>query len=133
MGSGGQLTEKPDKSASPQECLDYLDELCSYALSIGMSYDQYWYGDPSLIKYYVKAEKIRQKKTNNELWLQGFYVYHAVGSLVPILNPFSKEKKAKKYLKEPIPLTEEDKEEQEQQKLQRFINYMDKLAEVSKK
>ena len=68
-----------------------------------------------------------------ELWLQGLYVYNAIGALVPVLNPFSKEHKAKPYLKNPIPITEEEREEEQRRKEQRFIEFMDRLAEAGKK
>ena len=98
-----------------------------------MSYDQYWHDDPSLINLYIKAEKIKQRKKNTEMWIMGAYIYQAVGALVPILNPFSKEHKAKPYLKQPIPLTEEDRAEQEREKYERFVKYMMSKVEASKK
>lgn len=110
--------------------LEYLDQLCDYALSIGMTYDQYWYGDYTMLIHYHNAEKIRQRKRNNEMWVQGMYIYHAVGDLVPIINPFSKEHRAKPYLKQPIPLTQEEQEEQEREKYERFVNYM--MSKVKK-
>lgn len=90
--------EVAQKTTTPQDIINYLYELFAYALSIGMNYEQYWYDDPMLINSYIKAEEIRQVKKNNELWLQGLYVYIAIGDLVPVLNPFSKDHKAKKYL-----------------------------------
>ena len=128
MGSGGELAEKSDKSTSPQDCLDYLDKLCAYALSVGMTYEQYWFQEPSLIRYYVQAEKIKQRKINSSMWLQGLYVYQAIGSLIHLANPFSKERRAKPYMKRPIPLTDEDKEEQEREKYERFVKYMHSLV-----
>ena len=98
-----------------------------------MTYDQYWYDDPYLINVYMKAEKIKQRKKNNELWLQGLYIYQAIGALTPVLNPFSKEHKAKPYLKQPIPISEEEKAEQEREKYERFVDYMMKRVEASKK
>ena len=104
--------------------LEYLDQLCGYALSIGMSYNDYWYNDYTMLIHYHNAEKIRQKRKNNELWLQGLYVHIAIGDLVPVLNPFSKEHRAKPYLKKPIPLTQEEQEQEEREKYQRFVDYM---------
>ena len=131
MGSGGGLESQ--QPASPKDILNYLDKLFAYALSIGMTYDQYWYGDPALINSYIEAEKLRQRKRNNEMWLQGAYIYQAVGALVPVINPFSKEHRAKPYLKQPIPISEEEVAEQEQEKYQRFVDYMFKRVEASKK
>ena len=122
---GGQLEAIPP--------LEYLDKLGAYAVSIGMPAKEYWYDDPQLINTYAKAESIRQQKKNFELWLQGLYVYNALGALVPVLNPFSKDHKAKPYLKSPIPITEEEKAEEQRRKEERFIKFMDSLAEVGKK
>lgn len=118
------------KALSP---IEYLDELCAYAMSIGMSYELYWYGDPFAINHFIKAEKIRQRKRNTEMWLQGAYIYNAVGALVPVINPFSKEHRAKPYLKQPIPISKEEQEEQEREKYNRFVDYMMKRVEASKK
>ena len=131
MGSGRELNSQ--KSASPLDVIKYLDELFVYAFSIGMTYDQYWYGEPKLINLFIKAEKLKQRKRNNEMWLQGLYIYQAVGGLIHLANPFSKEHRAKPYLKQPIPLTQEEVEEQEREKYNRFVEYMKKRAEVSKK
>ena len=117
--------------------IEYLDELCAYAMSIGMSYELYWNGDTFAINHFIKAEKIRQRKRNTEMWLQGAYIYNAVGALVPVINPFSKEHKARPYLKKPIPISLEEQKEQEQQeeldKYNRFVDYMMKRVEASKK
>ena len=97
-------------------------------MSIGMTYKEYWYERADMLVYYVEAEKLRIKNKNRDAWLQGLYVYIAIGNLVPVLNPFSKEHKAKPYLKQPVPITKEEQEEQEKQKVQRFINYMNSLV-----
>ena len=49
---------------------------------------------------------MRTDRMNYEKWLQGLYIYHAIGALQPILNPFSKKHKAEDYIKEPIAITE---------------------------
>lgn len=129
MGESGSVTAE---TISP---LEYLDELFTYAFSIGMTYDQYWHDDPALINLFVKAERVKQRKRNNEMWLQGMYIYQAIGALTPLINPFSKDHRAKPYLKQPIPITEEEREEQERDKYDRFVNYLMSKAnkEVGKK
>ena len=98
-----------------------------------MSYDQYWHDDPRLINAYIEAEKIKQRKRNTEMWLEGAYIYQAIGALAPVLNPFSKDHRARPYLKEPMAISEEERAEQERKKYERFVNYLMKRAEVSKK
>ena len=58
-----------------------------------MTYELYWDGRPELVIPYRQADIIRQKRSNNEAWLQGFYFQHAVASVLT--------KKAK-YPKKPI-------------------------------
>lgn len=120
--------EVVEETTTPQDIINYLNELFAYALSIGMTYEQYWEQDPMLIKHYIKAEEIRQMKRNQELWLQGLYVQIAVGDLVPVLNPFSKDHKAKAYLDSPIPITQKEREEYEQQKIIKITKKLDSLV-----
>ena len=133
MGESELETQLPSETISP---LEFLDKLCAYAMSIGMSYNDYWYGEPSMLKYYIKAEELKNVRKSQEYWLQGLYTYIAIGSLVPVLNPFSKEHRAKPYLKQPIPITKEEVAQQEKAKYQRFVDYMMskvKKTEVEKK
>ena len=110
------------KLTTSQSIIDYLNELGAYAVSIGMTAEEYWRGEPSFINQYIKAESIRQKKINHQLWLQGAYIYHAIGNLVPVLNAFSKTPRANPYLKEPFPLTEEEREEQLARRIDRYMS-----------
>ena len=98
-----------DKVGGPSTQKTYseiFDETFPYYLSIGMSYDLYWHGEPFLVKAYREADEMRTDRMNYERWLQGLYVYQAIGALQPILNPFSKKHKADEYIKEPIAITE---------------------------
>ena len=83
-----------------------FNEAFPFYLSIGMSYELYWYGEPNLVKAYREADEMRIDRMNYEKWLQGLYIYHSIGALQPILNPFSKKHKAEEYIKEPIAITE---------------------------
>ena len=123
---GGKEVEQ--ETTTPQDILNYLNELFAYALSIGMTYEQYWYDDPLLFNSYQRAEEMRTKRRNQEMWLQGLYVHIAIGDLVPVLNPFSKEHKARKYLDKPIPLTLKEQEEYEQERIQKITRKLDSLV-----
>lgn len=122
--------EVAQKTTTPQDIIDYLNDLFAYALSLGMTFEQYWYDDPSLLKHYLKADEIKRRRKNQELWLQGLYVHIAVGDLVPVLNPFSKDHKAKPYLKEPIPITEKEQEEKRLERIDKWTKSM--MAKVEK-
>lgn len=108
MGGKEELT-----SPTPQQILDYLDELCAHALALGMTYDQYWHDDPQIINAYIKAQQIKDSKRNQELWLQGLYIYNALGCVAPMFNALAKDHKPKKYLARPFALSKEEKDEQE--------------------
>lgn len=112
---------------------EYFDRLFEYALSIGMTPYQFWEEDVELFNRYYGAEMIRQRKRNNEIWLQGLYIYNAIGCLAPILNMGSKDHKAKPYMSKPIPITEEEIEEHQLEKEKRFVAFMDRLAKGGKK
>jgi hypothetical protein len=62
------------------------------------------------------------KKKNEELWLQGLYIYNALCSVSPVLHAFAKPgTKAHPYMDEPIPRTyKEIKEYEERQARERM-------------
>ena len=73
----------------------------------GMSYDEFWYGDPFRAVAYRTAHRLRIEQANQQLWMQGLYVHNAVA--VAINNAFSKQKQ--KYIAEPIKLFEPTEDE----------------------
>ena len=75
-----------------------------------MTYDQFWVGDPALCGAYRKAEEIRKRRMNEELWLSGIYTAEALASTVG--NMFSKTKY--KYPSEPRPITRDEIEERKE-------------------
>ena len=114
-------------------------ELFPYYLSIGMTPEQYWDGDCTLVKYFRKAEEIRNEKRNQELWLQGAYIYEALCDIAPILHAFAKKgTKPTPYPDKPYPLTakqskrdEEEKQRKLTEKGKRFMEVM--AASINKK
>ena len=82
-----------------------------------MTYEQLWYQDPHLVRAYAKAEEMRIKRRNEELYLQGRYVYEAIGAFAEILPAFPKKgAKIHPYLDEPYPLSEAEARAREEQK-----------------
>ena len=66
-----------------------------------MTPKQYWEDDPYLAKAYYEAHKLRIEQRNQELWLQGLYIYNAFETVMA--NAFRKKgAAAKKYLEKPI-------------------------------
>lgn len=77
----------------------------------GMTYEQFWYGDPCLVIPFRKVHELQVEQRNQELWLQGLYFYNAVS--VAINNAFSKQKQ--KYINKPLqlfPLSEDERKAQ---------------------
>lgn len=75
---------------------------------MGMTYEQFWEEDVRLVVPYRKADQIRRKRMNEELWLQGIYVAEALSATVG--NMFSKGNKHQ-YPSEPIPISASEQEE----------------------
>ena len=97
---------------------EVFEQLCPYYMSIGMSYDEFWNQDVSRVKAYRKAYELREKRRNQELWLQGMYVYEALCDASPLFR-FSMKKgsiKPEPYVKEPYPITEAEVREREERK-----------------
>ena len=113
-------------------------EVFPYYLSIGMTPEQYWDGDPLLAKYYRQAEEIKQKRKNQELWLQGLYFYEALCDVAPILHAFAKKgTKPAPYPDHPYSLTTKDREAerklQEERDREKARRYMEaQMARLNK-
>ena len=103
-----------------------------------MTPEQDWDGDPSLAKYYRKAYELQRKRVNEDLWLQGMYIYEALCDVSPILQAFAKRgTKPHPYTDRPYSLTNNDREEERKQKEQRdrekAKQYMlGKMAKINK-
>ena len=79
---------------------------------MGMTYDEYWNGDPWMCRDYRKAHEIKRDEFNSNAWLQGFYNYIATQTAVG--NAFrEKGRQPVKYLEQPLDLHEKEKTVQE--------------------
>lgn len=99
---------------------DHFEEQYPYYLVMGMSYHDYWNGDPSLVKIYRRAESIRQDKLNYEFWLQGRYLYDAMLMVAPSYNSIHPQEPIP-YYDEPLPITlKQIREREEREERKRF-------------
>lgn len=85
-------------------------------MSIGMSYNEFWNEDVRLVEVYRKAAELKDKRRNQDLWLQGMYFYEALCDASPLFR-FSMKKgviKPEPYVKEPYPITADEVREREE-------------------
>jgi len=111
---GGSLDLPTEEKREPWG--NIFDKVFPYFLSIGMTHKQFWYDDPWLVKAYREADKLKQKRFNDEAWLQGMYVYDAVSI---VHYNFNKKKGAKaiNYPKQPYDFFAEQDTKSEEDKV----------------
>jgi len=101
-------------------------------MAIGMTYEQYWYGDPLMVRDFYKAEQLRQQRRNEEAWLNGVYIMHALNATV--CNMFRKEQE--KYPDKPFELAKQedniDKQNREEQEALFAQAYMSQMVQAGK-
>ena len=96
---------------------EQFNEVFPYYLSIGMTAEQFWDGDPYLAKYYRQADEIKVERKNQELWLQGLYVYEAICDVAPILQAMAKKgTKARPYPEQPYAITEKQRKREAEER-----------------
>ncbi len=76
------MGDRPLTDSGKVSLRERFEEAFPYYLVMGMSYELYWDGKPELASLYRKADKIMQERKNNEAWLQGAYIQHAVASVL---------------------------------------------------
>ena len=92
-----------------------------------------------LAKWYRKAEEMRQNRRNEELWLQGMYIYEALCDVSPLLHAFAKRgTKPVPYPDHPYSITSKDMEEEKERKVrlerEKAKQYMlGKMAKLNKR
>lgn len=113
-------------------------EVFPYYLSIGMTYEQYWNEDATLVKYYRKAAELKKERINEELWLQGMYIYEALCDVSPIFHAFAKKgTKPQPYSERPYAITESQHrreiEDKERQRIEKGKLFMEALMRSNNK
>ena len=94
---------------SPRKTFTELfEEIFPSYLAMGMTWTQFWVEEPELAIAYRKAEAIRKRRKNEELWLEGIYLAEALTATVG--NLFTKGNK-NQYPSEPFPLTADEQQE----------------------
>lgn len=125
---------------SPVSFADTFRKYLPYYLSIGMTWEQYWDGSPDMVIYYRQADDLRQRRKNDELWLQGMYIYDALCSrfTTPVPVAFTKGSgDGRNYPDQPYPLKRDEaqkrKEEKEKALQDKVMNKMRSFMNANNK
>lgn len=108
-----------------------------YYLAIGMPYKEFWDGDCYLTKVYREADDIKKQRKNEELWLQGMYIYEVLLDVAPRYDQLAKphQRKPNEYSKEPYAITQKQvrqkKEREEKLKFDTMLAKMRAFASVT--
>lgn len=95
-------------------------------MAYGMSYQDYWYGDPWMARAYAQAYIDKRKVDNEQAWIQGAYFYVAVSAA--LTTALSKTKKD--YPKQPFeifPKTELELENEKRQKRRKLVEMLERM------
>lgn len=98
----------------------------------GMTYEQFWFGDPRMVIAYREAHLLKRKMRNEEMWINGMYTYNGFGAV--IATAFGKHRE--EYVKKPFnifPKTESEKREEERAKKQSVIAFLSSWKKNSSK
>ena len=104
-------------------------QVLPYYLAIGMTYDEFWYGDAWLVKVFEQAHEQKISMRNQEIYLQGLYNFKAFRA---VIEAFSyglggcKGSKPEGYFEYPIPITEAEKEAEKQRKIKHTYEWIKK-------
>jgi len=114
---GDDLEES--EPSEPQTLAEIFNWAFPYYLAMGMTYDEFWHGAPSLVKAYRKAYDMKRHERNYELWLQGRYIFEAL-RCAPLLVGFPdkgyKPPSGAGYPEQPYPMSEREAREREIQR-----------------
>lgn len=83
---------------------------------MGMSYDEYWNGEPEIARFVRKAYLFRLEEQNRQNWMMGRYVYDAIFANAPVLRAFSSATSPSQYVEEPYPVTSRERTEHDERK-----------------
>ena len=101
-------------------------------IAYGMTYEQYWYGDPWMVRAYAQAYLIKRKVENENMWIMGSYIANAFGTV--LANSFGKKKVD--YLKKPMdifPKTEAEQKAEIREERRKLISWLNGLKKSAAK
>ena len=91
-------------------------------MMLGVPEKEFWDGDYTRLKYYVRKHNYAVERRNQELWLQGLYFYEAMSvALAHAVDP--KHSRNMQYSDKPhriTPLSEDEKELEKKKQVEEF-------------
>ena len=142
---GGELVNRlpvsEGETAKADSPLHYpkFHEVEGYYIALGMTYEQFWDGDATMVLAYRKAHEIKKDLDNERAWLQGMYIYEALCDVSPLFNMNSKRgTKAHPYrtspyeFKKPVVTVEDETNEQKEQ-MNKMLEKMNVFARLHNK
>lgn len=102
--SGLEVDQVLGLEKSEVESVSYTEafrKACPIFMFYGLSYDDFWHGDPFKAKYQLQKYRLELKHKDELMWEQGMYIYEAILQCSPILHPFSKAKNPLPYTEQP--------------------------------
>lgn len=132
MGSSGLISEEKSKVESTS-LSELFERNCPIYMSYGMTYNEFWYGQAYVVKFYREAHRLAIQQQDENNWMQGMYVYDALCKVSPVLHAFSKKgTKPLPYIDKPILMDklnirektkEEIEHEEEAERLKAIIHF----------
>lgn len=120
---GGNVEQS--QSTEEKTYTQIFEEVCPYYMSIGMTYDEFWYKESQRVKYYRDSHILKNKSRNQELWLQGKYFIHSIAVALD-------SKGKSKYPEKPFdiyPKTEAEKKADIEKERRKVIDYFTQLKQ----
>ena len=101
-------------------------------MAYGMTWEQFWFGDPWMARAYAQSYLLKRKIRNEEMWINGIYIANAFQTVLG--NAFGK--RQLKYMEKPLDIygkTEAEKKREVRNERQKLINWLNKLKKSADK
>ena len=101
-------------------------------MAYGMTWEQFWFGDPWMARAYAQSYLLKRKIRNEEMWINGIYIANAFQTVLG--NAFGK--RQLKYMEKPLDIygkTEAEKKREVRNERQKLINGLNKLKKSADK
>lgn len=105
-------------------------------MAIGMTWEQYWYGDVRTTKDFLDKDKLHKERANEAAWLQGLYFFSGTSCIMHNLHKKKGEPEAK-YPEKPYDIfpkkeTAKEREDREEKERLQARLYMSQMMQAGK-